>query len=144
MEVFWLCFALFWFIVEVFSKKYMGIWFGFSAAATMCFSFFVGYWWIQIPVFLVLSYAMFMLFRRIWKKDKQNARKNEMLDSLVGADAVVIKKIHSDHKCGEISVFGQEIEAKAKRGLIIGEGSIVKIIKFSGDVAVVKLKKKAE
>lgn len=137
MEILWLCLALAFFAAEIITKKYITLWFGVAAATVMVLAFFVPLWYVQVPAFLILSFVYLSVFRRMWRREKKKAKKDSITSSFIGRDAIVVRTVYGNRKHGIISVFGQEIEAKGYRGARLEIDTVVRIIKFSGDIAVV-------
>lgn len=104
----WLLAFLFFIVVEIISVSLTSIWFAIGALAAFWISFYVGYWWAQVLVFLIVSLIL-VLLTRPWAKRffNNNDREKTNVDAVIGKEGVVTEEINNLRAVGEVSVGGQ-------------------------------------
>lgn len=104
----WLIAFLFFIIVEIISVSLTSIWFAVGALAAFWLSFYIGYWWAQVLVFLIVSLILVLLTRPWAKRFFNNAdREKTNVDAMIGKEGVVTEEINNLRAVGEVSVSGQ-------------------------------------
>ena len=119
---------------EAVTVSLVAIWFVPSALISLILSLFDVAEWIQVLVFFALSFAMILLFRRIFRRKllaRQEATKTN-IDSLMGRRAVVVEDIDNLMAKGAVSIGGQVWSARSENGDTIGTGATVEILAVSG------------
>ena len=111
---------------------YLSVWFviGGLAAAVSCI--FTDNIFIQIAVFLIVSFASLLATRPFVKKITKFGRVKTNLDSTVGKTAVVTSDIDNRMSEGAVSVGGKVWTARSADGSLIPKNSNVKVISIEG------------
>lgn len=128
----WLGIAIISVIVEITTTGLMAIWFAPAALLSMILSLFGAPVSVQIPVFVVVSGLLLLLF---YKKIKENIdKKSEKtnLDALIGKEALVEEDI-PERETGRVKVGGISWAAHTKSGhAAIKKGEYVRIVAIDG------------
>jgi membrane protein implicated in regulation of membrane protease activity len=130
----WLFVAIAAAVLESMTCDLVAIWFVPGALSAMLLSIFVPSIGWQIAVFLILSVAVLVLAKTVFKKYMPKVRKNVMnTDALIGARAVVAEEINNLHGTGSVKVNGVVWTARAvDPNATIEAGSVVIIKQIEG------------
>ena len=130
----WLFVAIAAVVVESMTCDLVAIWFVPGALSAMLLSIFVPSIGWQIAVFLILSVAVLVLAKTVFKKYMPKVRKNVMnTDALIGARAVVAEEINNLHGTGSVKVNGVVWTARAvDPNATVEAGSVVIIKQIEG------------
>jgi membrane protein implicated in regulation of membrane protease activity len=140
---FWLAAALVFSLVELATSFTLTtIWFAISAllmvfvsGLTEIFSAPIRFR-LHLGIFLIISIVLLVFTRPIAIKKLKVGKEKTNIDSLIGMNAPVLKRI-SEFENGEIKLNGQLWTAKSENGETIEAGSKCKVIKIEGAHAVV-------
>ena len=130
----WLFVAIAAAVIESMTCDLVAIWFVPGALSAMLLSIFVPSIGWQIAVFLILSVAVLVLAKTVFKKYMPKVRKNVMnTDALIGARAVVAEEINNLHGTGSVKVNGVVWTARAvDPNATVEAGSVVIIKQIEG------------
>ena len=130
----WLFVAIAAAVLESMTCDLVAIWFVPGALSAMLLSIFVPSIGWQIAVFLILSVAVLVLAKTVFKKYMPKVRKNVMnTDALIGARAVVAEEINNLHGTGSVKVNGVVWTARAvDPNATVEAGSVVIIKQIEG------------
>lgn len=132
MPYIWIGIALVMGIIEASTAQLVSVWFviGSLAAAISCI--FTDNIYIQIAVFLIVSFASLLATRPFVKKITKFGKVKTNLDSTVGKTAVVTSNIDNRVSKGAVSVGGKIWTARSADGKPIPKDSNVKVISIEG------------
>lgn len=139
--VYWLILFIILLIIELLTMGLTTIWFAGGAMAAMAANLLGGNIWVQLIVFLVISFALLMFTRPFAARYINGGRVKTNLDELIGKEAVVIEPIDNLNGTGKVMLKGLEWTARAeKTDMIIEKEHIVDILKIEGVKLIVKEK----
>lgn len=132
MPYIWIGIAIVMGIIEASTAQLVSVWFvlGGLAAAVSCI--FTDNIYIQIAVFLVVSFASLLATRPFVKKITKFGKTKTNLDSTVGKTAVVTSNIDNRASQGAVSVGGKIWTARSLDGACIPKDSNVKVVSIEG------------
>ncbi|MBR4732451.1 MAG: NfeD family protein [Lachnospiraceae bacterium] len=120
-------------VVEIISLGLSSIWFAGGALVALIVAALNGPLWLQIVLFLVVSFLLLIFTRPIAVKYFNKDRIRTNAESIVGKQGIVITELNNLRGLGQVSVGGQEWSARsADDGHVIYEGSVVEIVAISG------------
>lgn len=120
-------------VVEIISLGLSSIWFAGGALVALIVAALNGPLWLQIILFLVVSFLLLIFTRPIAVKYFNKDRIRTNAESIVGKQGIVITELNNLRGLGQVSVGGQEWSARsADDGQVIYEGSVVEIVAISG------------
>ena len=138
--LYWLIAVVVLLVVELLTMGLTTIWFAGGALTAFIIAFLGGGRWIQIIVFLVVSFALLFFTRPIASKFYNGKRVKTNTDSLIGKEAKVTKQIDNFNQQGTVIVNGLEWSARAEDDAIIEVGKKVEIKSIEGVKLIVLLK----
>lgn len=135
--IFWLLVVIGFVVAEGFTLGLTFIWFAGGAILAMLVSFFGLGLWVQILAFIIGSALMLFYTRPIAIKFFKIGATKTNVDSLIGKQGVVIKKLEP-FTMGQVKVKGQIWSAKPSESEEISEGATVEVVKIDGVKLIVK------
>ncbi len=124
-------------ILEATTQEFVSIWFSLGSLISLILSFFTQYW-VQIIVFVLVSFIALLATRPLVKKIQRTERYTNT-DELIGK-RLITKNDITKYEGGEIKLNGiiytailMEIEEET-----IKAGSLIEIVAFKGNKVVVK------
>jgi membrane protein implicated in regulation of membrane protease activity len=132
----WVALVIVFALVEAFTLGLTTIWFALSALVMVFLSFLPIPLTAQILIFLIIAAALLIFTRPIAIKKFKMGKEKTNVDSLIGKDTLVIKKI-SEFEKGEVKLNGQIWSAMAEDNAEIEEGTRCRVIRIEGVRAVV-------
>lgn len=134
----WLAAFIIFLLYEIVTLGLTSIWFAGGALAAFIVALCKGNLFIQIFVFLIVSFALLFTLRPFASKYFNKSRQKTNLDAIIGRQAVVIKEIDNLKGTGEISLSGQIWTARSEDDNVIEEHAKVEIVLIEGVKAIVK------
>ena len=132
-SLFWLIALVVFGVIEAVTVGLASIWFAIGALAALIVSFFVGVLWVQIIVFLVVSFVALAAIRPFAKKLLVPKTEATNADRVIGAEAVVTQTIDNLKGEGAVTVGGVPWTARADRAdQIIPKGTTVHVLRIEG------------
>ncbi|MCR5459082.1 MAG: NfeD family protein [Acetatifactor sp.] len=120
-------------LVEIISLGLSSIWFAGGALVALIVAALGGPIWLQVILFLVVSFLLLIFTRPIAVKYFNKDRIRTNAESIVGKQGIVITELNNLRGLGQVSVGGQEWSARSSDdGQVIYEGSVVEIVAISG------------
>jgi len=119
--------------IEVLTTDLVTIWFVISGIVSLILSFFIGEFFIQFLVFVVLGIILLLTTKNSLEKIFNNYKQKTNLDRVVGMTAIVTEEIKKNSP-GEVKVDGKRWTAISNKKIEID--STVKVLAIEG----VKLK----
>ena len=131
-SIFWLVAMVLLFAAEAITVGLTSIWFGVGALCALILSFFVSNIWLQIALFLVVSFLCLLAVRPLARKYVNPARVATNADRVIGREAVVIQKIDNLEGQGQVSVSGAVWTARSQEEQVIPVGERVRVLRIEG------------
>ena len=128
----WLALVIIFGIIEAVTVGLTVLWFAVGAAAALIASAFGGPIWLQVVLFIVISFACLILVRPLAKKKLNKKTQATNADRVIGMEAVVTEDIDNLASKGAVSVNGIIWSARSENGQAIEAGSRVKVIRIEG------------
>lgn len=142
--IIWLAILVVMVIIEIITLGLTTIWFAGGALAAFLASMLGAGLPVQIALFFVVSLVLLLGTRPFAVKYFNKDRKKTNLESLIGAEAVVLEEINNLQAAGRVQVNGQEWSARSSDGQGIKCGEIVRIEEIRGVKLIVRASKKTE
>ena len=140
MSIFW-CAALVAFIVlELATVNLVTIWFAVGALGALITSFITGLWWVQLAVFIVLSFAALFFVRPLAKRITNVHREPTNADRAIGKTAIVTAEISPKEGRGEVSLEGVIWSATTGKEETVPVGAEVRVLEIRGAKLLVESK----
>jgi len=133
----WLALTVLFAVIEGLTLGLTTIWFALGALVMIFISFLPIPLVFQIMIFLAISTAFLIFTRPLALKKFKTGKEKTNVDSLIGKNALVTKKITEFEK-GEIKLSGQIWSARAEESAILEEGAKCTVIRIEGVQAIVK------
>ena len=145
IEVRWIWVALFviFAVIEGLTLGLTTIWFALGALVMVFLSFLPIPLPFQIIIFLTISAILLYFTRPLAIKKFKTGKEKTNVDSLVGMNALVTKKI-TEFDRGEVKLNGQIWSAKTQDGSTLEEGIKCEVVRIEGVLAIVCPLKTAE
>ena len=136
--MFWLIVSVVCAVLEIATLGLTSIWFVVGALAAMASTYFGASFWVQILVFLIVSFLMLLFVRPFAQKHLNNKVQKTNLDSLVGEKCVVLEDIVPFNGTGLVKVDGKQWSVASQNGEEIKAGELVEILEIKGVRLIVK------
>ena len=135
----WLGLTIIFAIIEAITLGLTTIWFALGALITIFLSFLPIPFEIQILIFLTISAVLLFFTRPLAIKKFKMGREKTNVDSLIGKNALVIKKI-TEFDIGEVKLNGQIWSARLEEGssVPIDEGAKCEVVCIEGVQLIVR------
>lgn len=140
----WLVCAIFFFVIELNMPALVSIWFSIGALCTSVVAVFIHNPRGQGFSFIIVSAALLVLSKHLYKKNIETVHKDEILEKFLEKRAKVCEDIPNDYETGTISINGVTWKAVSMTGERIPKGAIVVVKKVDGLTLGVKLLKNKE
>ncbi|MPM74022.1 hypothetical protein SDC9_121007 [bioreactor metagenome] len=132
MSVFWLIALVVFAVVEAVTVGLASVWFAAGALAALIAAGAGGALWLQIAVFLTVSFLALVLIRPLAQKFFTPRHQPTNADRIVGSKAVVTREIDNLKAQGLVSVSGVIWTARAEDDQVIPEGATVRVLRIEG------------
>lgn len=138
-SMFWLAAFIVLLVFEIITLGLTSIWFAGGALAAFAASVLGANMWIQIFVFLTVSFVLLFTVRPFASKYFNKSRAKTNLEALEGRQGVVTQEINNLKGTGEINLSGQMWTARSTEdNVIIEKEATVEIVNIQGVKAMVK------
>jgi membrane protein implicated in regulation of membrane protease activity len=134
----WVALTIILSIIEVFTLGLTTVWFAIAALVMVFLSFLPIPFIYQVMIFLAISAVLLIFTRPVALKKFKTGREKTNVDSLVGKQALVTKKIEEFEK-GEVKLNGQIWSARSENGSVINEGEKCEVLRIEGVHAIVRI-----
>jgi len=132
MSIFWLIALVAFGVLEAVTVGLASVWFAAGALGALIVSAAGGALWLQIAVFLAVSFVTLLLARPLAQKFLIPKHQATNADRIVGSQAVVKREIDNLKGQGLVSVAGVVWTARAEGGEVIPVGTVVRILRIEG------------
>ena len=132
MPALWFVLLVVFAIVEAATVGLASIWFAAGALVAMIAAFFHAPLWLQIVLFLVVSFVALLLARPLARKFLTPGYQPTNADRILGTEAVVTEAIDNLNGRGLVSVGGSVWTARAQDDQPIAAGTVVRILRIEG------------
>ena len=132
MPALWLILLVLFGIVEAATVGLFSIWFAAGALAAMIAALLHAPLWLQIVLFLAVSFVTLLLMRPLAKKLLIPSYQPTNADRIIGQEAVVTETIDNLKGRGLVSVDGTVWTARAEDEQPIAAGTVVKVLRIEG------------
>lgn len=125
-------------ILEATTQEFVSIWFSLGSIISLILSFFTPYW-VQIIVFVVVSFIALLATRPLVKKFMQGTERYTNTDELIGK-RLITKNDITKYEGGEIKLNGIIYTAilMENEENTIPKDSLIEVVSFRGNKVVVK------
>ncbi len=131
-SILWLAAVVILFVLEAVSVGLTSIWFGVGALAALIVSFFVFNIWIQLTVFLVVSFLCLLAVRPLVRRYITPRRVATNADRVIGAEGIVTQSIENLKAEGQVTVKGAVWTARSEEDTPVPEGTLVRVLRIEG------------
>ncbi len=138
--MYWLIGVVVLLVIELLTMGLTTIWFAGGALAAFVVTLLGGGRWLQIIVFLVVSFVLLFFTRPFATKFFNGQRAKTNTDSLIGREAKVTDDIDNFNQKGTVLVNGMEWSARTEDDSVVEKGKKVVIQEIKGVKLIVKLK----
>lgn len=137
--IYWLIAMVVLIIIEIMTLGLYTIWFAGGALAAF-FATMMGFnGWVQMTVFIIVSFVLLLFTRPIVQKKMNKERVLTNADSLVGKTARIIEKVDNIEGTGRAIVNGKEWMARSSDdNMTFEKDEIVAITRISGVKLIIK------
>ena len=132
MPALWFVLLVVFAIVEAATVGLASIWFAAGALAAMIASLLHAPLWLQIVLFLAVSFVTLLLARPLARKLLAPGYQPTNADRILGQEAVVTETIDNLAGRGLVSVGGSVWTARAQDDQPIAAGTVVRILRIEG------------
>jgi membrane protein implicated in regulation of membrane protease activity len=134
----WVILAAFFIVAEIFTAGFFLLFFGIGAAIAAILAFFnVGVAW-QLFVFIVVSFVLFLLSRKIADRVTPESPIKTGIDRLLGQIGVVMEDIEPMGVKGRVRIAREEWRAECEADVKIKRGKKVKVLRIEGTRVIVE------
>lgn len=131
--IIWLILLVVFVVIEIVTMGLTTIWFAGGAVAAFLVSLANAGIYIQVIIFLIVSFVLLLLVRPITRKHFNVERVRTNAQTLIGETAVVMEPIDNLKAQGRVIVKGQEWAARnINEGELLEKDTCVRVISISG------------
>lgn len=131
--IFWLILLAAFIVIEILTLGLTTLWFAGGALAALLVSIMSGNIFIQVIIFLLVSFVLLSLVRPLAQKHFNQDRIKTNAQTLIGMTAVVMEPIDNLKAQGRVTVRGQEWAARnINEGEVLEKDSLVRVTAISG------------
>ena len=143
MIIIWAAITIFAIVIEFETANFVSIWFAAGSLAGLATAAFNKPIWLQIVLFICISFVCILLTRPFIKKMSDNQTIHTNADRLEGMKAVVTKDIVPGEK-GEVKIDFNKWPAVTNENRTFKEGESVIVVEIVGNKLVVKAMEEIE
>ena len=137
--VLWLSLLVLFLLIEAASISLTTIWFACGALVALIASALNANIWLQITLFLVVSFLTLIFTRPLARKWLLPKKEATNLDQIIGKLGKVTEPIDNLAQTGEVFIDGKSWTARTEDGKTIPEGATVSAVRISGVKLIVKI-----
>lgn len=132
MSIFWLAMLILFGVIEAVTVGLASIWFAAGALCALIAAGLGAGLWVQIGVFLVVSFLTLALIRPLAQRFLTPGHQPTNADRVIGTKAVVKEEIDNMKGQGLVSVAGTDWTARAETNDPIPVGASVRVLRIEG------------
>ena len=132
LPILWLILLVIFGVVEGATAGLASIWFALGALAALITAMLDGPLWLQILLFLVVSFVTLLIIRPLARKYLTPRNEATNADRVIGAEGVVTLPIDNLKGEGQVNIAGQIWSARADTDQVIPAGTLVRIMRIEG------------
>lgn len=132
-------FAILWFILlilfiflEAATVAVVSVWFAAGSLGAMISALFGAPFWLQIGLFILISFGLLLLLRPISGKLLKPKVKSTNLDAVIGSQGVVLEEISNKTAQGRVKLGNMEWSARSTEDIKIPVGTQIKVDRIEG------------
>ena len=119
-------------VFEAITADLVSIWFIPSAIVSLVLYLLNVPEWIQIVVFIALSFVLLVTFKLFFGKKKRKKETRTNADAVIGQNAVVSERICNIEQTGAVKVMGKEWTARSSDDSTFEVGEVVTVTEIRG------------
>lgn len=131
-EYIWLALVIIFAVIEAATAGLTVLWFAIGSAAALIAAAFGGPIWLQIILFIIISFTCLILVRPLAKKKLNKKTQATNADRVIGMEAIVTEDIDNINSKGAVNINGITWSARSEDGQTILAGCRVKVIRIEG------------
>ena len=128
----WFIFLVIFVLAEAATVTVVSLWFAAGALVAMIVSMLGGPVWLQVLLFIVVSFVLLWMLRPILKKFYTPKLTRTNVDSVIGSQGYVTQRIDNVKAAGQVKLGAMEWTARSTTGDPIEEGTLVRVDKIEG------------
>ena len=132
IDIFWFALIVIFVMTELNTVTMVSIWFVFGALGALIVSFLGGELWLQITVFIIVSFLLLLSLRPLTKKYITPRMTRTNVDSVLGTQGPVLEAIDNVASTGRVKLGSLQWSARSTNGEPIEEGCLVKVDRIEG------------
>lgn len=132
MATVWLVALVVFLLAEASTAAVTTVWFAAGALVAMIAALLGAEVWLQVVLFSVVSVALLLALRPLVKKFVTPKITRTNVDSVIGAQGVVLEKIDNIAGTGRVKLGGMEWSARSVTGEPIEEGTLIRVERIEG------------
>lgn len=132
MSIIWLAALILFGIVEAFTVGLASIWFCAGALTALIASLLGAGFWVQVILFLAVSFVALILVRPLARKYLTPNRQATNADRFIGAEGVVTQAIDNLKGEGQVNLSGQIWTARSDPEQLIPPGTKIRVLRIEG------------
>lgn len=138
--IIWLSVFVLALIIEAVTSELVSVWFAAGALIPLILSFIPDVaWWIEVIVFVILSFAAFLFLRPLLKKLLKKERVETNIDEIIGKKGIMTIA-STELEAGEVKVNGVLWTAvNVNENESLEKGSKVTVVAINGNKLIVKI-----
>jgi len=130
--IMWLALLIAFIWIEAGTVSLVSIWFAGGALVALIGNLLGVQLWLQVVLFFAVSAVLLLLLRGVAKKHFTPKLIKTNVDALVGTTGKVTIRIDNDAPSGQIKLGAMEWTARSTSGIVIEEGTLVKVDRIEG------------
>lgn len=131
--IIWTALMVIFLIVEAACPLHLvSVWFAVGALAAVIVSMLGAPLWLQIALFLVVSTALLISLWPLVRKFLTPKITKTNIDSVIGSTGLVTVAIDNVTAAGQVKLNGMEWTARSTSGVVIPEGTLIRVDKIEG------------
>lgn len=132
MSVIWLVALILFGVIEAVTVGLASIWFCAGALAALIAALAGANFWIQMILFLAVSFAALLVVRPLARKYLTPDRQATNADRFIGAEGTVTQDIDNLNGAGQVNLAGQIWTARSDDDATIPTGTRIRVLRIEG------------
>ena len=132
MSIIWLVVLILFGIAEAVTVGLVSIWFCAGALAALIAALAGANFWVQMILFLVISFAALLVVRPLARKYLTPTQQATNADRFIGAEGTVTQDIDNLNGAGQVNLAGQIWSARSEDDSPISAGTRIRVNRIEG------------